>query len=1007
MKKKIAILALWGVTAVGVIAATAYANVYAHGWDRALAGYFGSIGAKEITSDELVAEQKALELNIVDEGGVLLQNKNSALPLAKGNKVSVFGQTAQMWMSKEKLNNTKDTVLLDSLESAGLEINGTLRKFYKQSKHTNWGTGANLGDGGIPGEWAVDEVPQSEYVDAVKNSYKDYSDAAIVVITRGGSEGGDLPRYMGRFGENDSTSYLELTQNEKDLLKSIKNAGVFKKTIVLLHTTNAMSMDFVNNEEYGIDSVLWISGTGQDGIEEVGKYFVEGGINPSGKNVDTYVYDNWSSPAMQNFGDYRFTKNGELIADTTTTASKGTYSYLNYGEGIYVGYKYYETRYADKVMGKANVGTYDYDNVVYAPFGYGGSYTSFEFSNFKVNSPDSNGDIDLEVKVTNTGKLAGKEVVQFYCSVPYTEGGIEKSFVSLIDFGKTESLKPNGSETIKVTVNVEDLASYDSKDNQAYVLDSGKYYFTAAGDAHEATNNILASMGYSTSNGMTSNGNADLVTNLSLEKTIYKKAASGKDYSNLFEECELDDATYLSRSNWQVLDSFSKENGTSGIAYATSSKTGQSNTTNTDKLVYTHEIRDEDLKKLQDTSWGGSGNPKAIDDSSYPDITFGKSGDLTCKSMVGTPYSSEKWMDLVQQMSLNEAKDLFGRSGWGNDAVNSVGKPKCVYLDGPQGMIDYISGGKGYQFTDENMLGATWNKDLAYQEGDLIGREFAMKGASVWWSPAMNIHRTAFSGRNFEYFSEDGVHTAMMGLQETIACSKNGVVPSLKHFFLNDQETNRGANGRLATFATEQAMREIFAKPFEKCVVDGGASGVMATMSRIGWTQSPLSYPAMTGLLRDEWGFEGAVITDAQSFTPKEAEEALAAGCDMVDVTTATTFLDSTLSSKGGKYMLACAVKNILYITVNSIAVTTTVNGGFPVYILLLIVLDVLVGVTLCYGTVEILVKLNPNQAILSKKGKWIMRGVVWGLLAAFLVYILVMFFSTWLWDLMFAMQTM
>lgn len=384
-RKKVVTLSVWAVIAAVIMAGSIFLTWYATTWDRALSGYFGHIGGDDVSTEDIVDMQKECALEMVDEGGVLLKNDNGALPLSKGNKVSVFGQTSQMWMTRNDIKSSKDTLFLESLESAGLTINPELRKFYKQSSHTEWGVGANAGDGGIAGTWEIDEVPQNEYTESVKNSYSQYSDAAVVVFSRSSSEGGDLPRQMGRFGGSDSESYLELTGNEKDLLAAIKDSGAFKKTIVVLHTGNPMQMDFADEEKYGVDSVLWIAGTGQDGIEELGKYFT-GEVNPSGKNVDTYVYDNFSSPAMQNFGDYRFTLNGELIKATTSTVG-GTYSYINYGESVYMGYRYYETRYEDAVMNAAGAGEYDYSKTVFAPFGYGLSYTDFEWSGFTVSAP--------------------------------------------------------------------------------------------------------------------------------------------------------------------------------------------------------------------------------------------------------------------------------------------------------------------------------------------------------------------------------------------------------------------------------------------------------------------------------------------------------------------------------------------------------------------------------------------------------------------------------------------
>lgn len=622
--------------------------------------------------------------------------------------------------------------------------------------------------------------------------------------------------------------------------------------------------------------------------------------------------------------------------------------------------------------------------------------------------------------VKNTGGVAGKDVVQIYYQSPYTDydrqNGVEKAAVNLIEFGKTALLKPGEIETLKFEININDMSSYDSKVARTYILEAGDYYITAASDAHAAANNILAAKGYTSADGMTEDGNSDFAYKYVLSETgLNDKSSTGYTVTNQFDFATLSDATYLSRNNWSVMDGWNKDTWLGGLAYADGTENlGTNNksdfysaTTDTNGRVGVHAASPEVYKGLTSDGWDYSGIPVSINDGSWKKVGFGsKSTSYTLEDMVGVDYDDEKWDDIVNQISLEEQKDLVGRAGWGTAAVNSVGKPETYYLDGPQGMQDYISGGKGYAFPVQVVLGASWNKELAAKLGNMISKEFALKGASIWWSPAMNLHRTPFSGRNFEYFSEDGVHSGLMGLEEVNAAQENGVNVQLKHFFLNDQETNRGVNGRVATFATEQAMREMYLKPFQICVEEGDARGVMSTMCRIGTILMPCSYAVNTEVLRNEWGMKGAVITDAQSVTANEMEQALAAGCDMICSTSAATFTDLSLSSAGGRYMIHNAVKNNLYLTVNSIAVGTDFSKGFPVYILMLIALNVVVVVYLAYGTVEILLKQNPGQKILSKKGKWIMRGILWGIAAVLIVYLLIMFFTTWLDALIFAFQT-
>ena len=990
-------LSIWCIVVAALIVLNVFATGYAMTWERALTSYFGTVGGQKgsgveitMTEEELLAAQKELELQIVSEGTVLLKNDNSALPLQKGSKVSVFGQTAQIWMTKEKITGTKDTVFLDSLKEAGLEINGELRKFYKQSKHTAWGIGANLGNGGIAGTWAIDEVPQSEYTDAVKASYKDYSDAAIVVLSRGGSEGGDLPRNMGRFGGDESKGYMELTTEERDLLTEV--TANFDKVIVVLHTTNAMQMDFM--QDYDIDAVLWVSGTGKDGVEVLGK-LLTGEINPSGKNVDTYVYDNFSAPAMQNFGDFRFTKDGALI-DSTTSGVGGTYSYQNYAEGIYVGYKYYETRYEDALLGQGNAGDYNYGKTVFAPFGFGLSYTTFDWTDFT--STEADGKITVSVKITNTGSLAGKEVAELYYQAPYTQydidNRVEKASVNLADFAKTKLLQPGESETVTLTLDAADMKSYDTFGNGTYILEAGDYYLTLAPDAHSAINNILAAKGQAT------DGNAALVSKHTESETkLLDTAVTGAKIENQFAHAYLADAVYLSRADWSVMDN-------DGLRYATGTMAGKSETTDENGTVYTHEIPENIYAALMTENWAAAGAPLDRDDASFAAVTYGAKNGLTLADAAGLDYDDPQWDKLLDQLSQDETMMLVGQAGWGSGPVDSIGKPETYFMDGPQGMIDYVSGGEGYQFTDENLLGATWNKELAYEFGRLVSTEFAMKGASNWWAPAVNLHRTAYSARNFEYYAEDAVMNGLMATETVRAAKTNGINPTLKHFAFNDQDTNRGANGRLGTYGTEQTLREIYLKAFEMPVELADANSIMSSMGRVGSRICPGDYALNTAVLRNEWGFHGAIITDAQSLNPNEAEQALAAGCDMVCSMAQTVYNADTLASNGGQVKLRTAAKNQLYLAANSIAVGMGGSAGFPVWRLLLIGLYVLEALFVAYGTMEVLLGCYPEQKKLSKKAVRIIRIIVWAIALALLGYLVFMLITEWGPALAFALQT-
>lgn len=1027
-KKRTAVLSCWGVCALALLATFSYLTYYATTWKSVLGPYLGFIGSSAIDNSNIVGEEKAALKQIVDEGVVLLANKNNALPFAKGNKVTVFGQTSDQWLDKEHISNNRDTRFYDGLSAAGLEVNPKTGKFYKRTPNSNWGAGPTMGAGYEAGNWTIDEPAPTDYggTNAITAAnYVDYGDAAVVVFSRSSGEGGDLPRYMGRYGGSDQESYLELSSNEKALLAAIKDSGAFKHTVVILHTNNAMQADFMSQalsgKDYGVDALLWVPGTGvgeesdtsDDGVNEIGK-ILTGEVNPSGHTSDTWTYDIWSHPSLQNFGDNRFLdEKGNLLADTLSACKNnggtngGNFSYLNYAEGIYVGYKYFETRYEDKVLGNANLGNYDYSSTVAYPFGHGLSYTSFEWSDFRASSLGQDGQISLKLTVTNKGTLAGKEVVGFYGQAPYTSGGTEKAAVNLLQFAKSSLLEPGASETLEVEINQSDLKSYDAKGEKTYVLDSGEYYLTAARDAHEATNNILSKKGKGVSDGMDVAGDVRFVQDYTWGKKILNtSAATGNTITNRFDDAKLSDATYLSRANWAILDSFDPMTGLGGIAYASASIAGKSLVMDQAGNIRVHQASPAVISGLTSEGFAASGIGKAMDDASWPEAKYSSNEtSLKLADMVNVPYKDARWDKLTNQMSQEEQKSIAGQAAYGNIAIASVGKPETHYCDGPQGVINYVTKANGFQFAAEEMLGLTWNKTLAHNEGDLIARENSLSGISAWWGPAVNNHRTPFGGRNFEYFSEDGVFAGLMGAEEVKASEYQGVNVQVKHFFMNDQETNRNANGRCAVFSEEQSLREIYAKPFEICIVEGKANGVMSGMNRLGTIQCPTSYAAMTGLLREEWGSEGANITDSQLLTVPEADQMIAAGCDMSDTPSKLSWSDDFLASKGGQYQLHVAAKNILFATVNSLAITTTFVQGFPIYVIYLIVMDVLLVLYLAYGSVEVLCSAYPEQRILSKKGRWIMRGVVWAIMAAELVFILVLFFTKLLPDLTFALQ--
>ena len=738
-------------------------------------------------------------------------------------------------------------------------MNSELRKFYKTSSHTNWGTADPKGDGTDPGTWTIDEVPQSEYTDTVKNSYKDYNDAAIVVFSRSCGEGADLPRSMDRFGGGQE-SYLELSKDEKDLLAAVKSAG-FKKTIVILHSANPFQMDFLK-DDYGIDSILWVAGTGAgDGGIKALCEILAGDISPSGKLVDTFCYDNFSSPAMQNFGDFRYVdESGNLTG----------YSYLNYAESIYVGYKYYETRYHDQILGlhdatgesgvfNSRNNRWNYADEVSYPFGYGTSYATFSQTLDSLEWNRETHEVTATVTVKNEGypensNYSGKSktAIQLYVSLPWKEGQAEKSAIQLLDFGKSDLLSAGESKTYTLTADDYLFATYDKESANGadpekkgcYVFDEGDYYFTIGKDAHDALNNVLAAkdsgLELTDPFGDIVKGNADNVEKITLsekdDKTYATSRETGEVVSNQLEDIDInyfyddDPVTYLTRADWNTFP------------------------INYDGL----EMTDEIASQLEDDEY-----VKPADAPSYDSFTQGAPVTMTLVEMRDVPYEDEKWDKFIDQLSIQDMSNMIGES-FGQPAIKDIGKNENKNSDGPAGPQ---SGYKGQTVSgtptvrvNEVVAASTFNKDLLASRGSFIAEDCLFGGTTQLWCPGLNIHRTPFSGRNFEYFSEDSIMSYLCSIPQVSAMQAKGCNAAPKHFAGNDQETNRSG---LAIYADEQAYRQGPLKGFEGAFTKGGALGTMMSCSRIGNRVHYYDYATNVQILRNEWGFKGITITDS------------------------------------------------------------------------------------------------------------------------------------------------
>lgn len=788
---------------------------------------------------ERIERGYALAKQVEAEGAALLTNENKALPLAEGAKISLFstssvnvvyGGTGSANVDASKANDLKD-----ACELAGLSVNNTLWDFYK----TGAGASYVREDGGLSGGFAtIAEVPWNVYTNDVLASVEEYNDAAVVVLSRVGGEGADC--------EYDTINYLALDEQEKSMLaglKELKDAGKLEKIIVLLNTSNPLQVDFLQENEYGVDATLWIGGVGIAGLDAVGE-ILAGKVNPSGSLVDTYCYDNYSSPSMMNFTPITYAGyEAGMIPENAST-------YMIYQEGIYVGYKYYETRYEDYVTESGNAGTYAYGEDVAFPFGYGLSYTEFEYSDMTMSYDAENTTYTFEVKVTNTGDMAGKETVQIYVSSPYTQydidNKVEKSAVSFVGFEKTDVLEPGASEVVTIEVDGDYVASYDAYGAGTYILDAGDYYFTAATDAHDAANNVLAAKGYTPANTngrMDQDGNAELVTtwnNPKLDTTTYAVSDNGTEIvnqlsnsdPNLNEGVE-ETVTFVTRNDWE----------------------GTLPTEEALVLTLTDYLKDA----LQDIQYD------AADYESVEMPTLGAKNGLKLVDMIGLDYDDPKWDTLLDQLTFDEMVSLIGDAFHWTMPVKSVEAPGTRDENGPQGLTVTLFGAglnvETTALTSEDVLAATFNKELVYDMGDIVGEDCLAANVAILYGPGANTHRTPYGGRNFEYYSEDGVLASEIGRAEVAGIQENGVHVVIKHFALNDCEQDRIG---LGVWLTEQSAREIYLRAFQGALESSQANGngVMMAYTRWGTQWSGANAGLIKGIMNGEWGCNGLQITD-------------------------------------------------------------------------------------------------------------------------------------------------
>ena len=868
---------------------------------------------QSLTVEQAADQSRAMAQELVQEGAVLLKDQNNALPLAEGTAVNLFGYGSVDPIYGGSGSGASDTSsnidLVTGLTNAGLTVNQELVDFYKKS-----GVSRAAQKGFEGSNFTPAEVPAAQYTNTLLQNAKAFSDVAIVTISRVGGEGGDLPQDMYAAGyskTDDGRHYLELTQDEEDLLALIKAQG-FGKVIVLINSSNAMELGFL--EDDSIDAALWIGSLGSTGFNAVGE-ILSGKVNPSGRLSDTYAYDLTTAPAYWNAGDF--------------TYANLKHHYVEYAEGIYVGYRFYETRYVDNTTGVCDEAAYA--KAVQYPFGYGLSYTTFEQSIADYKTTDSA--IEMTVEVKNTGAVAGKDVVQVYYTAPYTIGGIEKSHVVLAGFAKTGLLQPGASEKVTVTFAPEDMASYDETGAKAYVLEAGTYQIKLMRNAHE----VIDQREYEVPATITYSGDNARSTDLVAATNEFEDVAQGQIKQ------------YVSRADWEGTLPTTRTDG----------KTASAETVAAKENTPVYENNDSDQP-----------------------ITIADHG-LTLEDMTGLDYDDPKWNDLLEQLSVDDMTNMISNGGWSTPEVASVGKPATNDLDGPAGINSLVSSLKGVSFPSEVIVGSSWNTDLAQRFGTAFGAEAAANHVVGLYAPGMNIHRTPFSGRNFEYYSEDGLLSGKMGAAMVQGVGSQGVYTYIKHFALNDQESNRLS---ISVWANEQSIREIYLKPFELSVKEGGTTAVMSSYSRLGNTWAGASKALLTDVLRNEWGFHGMVVTDSAMGNTSwmDINLALRAGGDMM-LCLMGVKLDS--SSNTAQQAMRRACHNILYTQANSIAIAAAVDNT-PYWLILLAIVDSI----LLIAIVLLILKRIPAG---KKLGKGAKAGICVGIAAVVALVFWAMFFRS------------
>lgn len=871
---------------------------------------FGDTGA---ISPETAANSRRIVEEVSGEGIIMLKNDDGALPLSDVTNLNVFGWTSTNPVYGGTGSGSVDVStavdLLSGLSNAGFNLNTELSDFYRAYRSDRPAITISRGQ-----DWTLPEPPVSSYSQSMIDNAKAFSDTAVIVIGRSGGEGADLPHDMGAViagtynqgtkytnalytnnGDYDDfgpgSTYLELSQTEKDLVDMVTSN--FDNVVIVYNGANPLEMGWV--EEYDqIKSLIVCPGVGATGFNALGR-ILSGDINPSGKTTDTWVYDLTATPYYHNIGHFAY----DNVEEVTTAAkaawerADGIVSFVNYVEGIYVGYRFYETAAAE--------GLIDYDEVVQYPFGYGLSYTTFEKSMGELR--EHGGNISIDVTVTNTGAVSGKDVVEIYYNPPYTNGGIEKASANLVAFAKTSLLEPGESETLTLTFRVQDMASYDELGYGCYVLEEGDYIISLNNDSHD----IVASEVYTVANEIIYDEDnpreGDLIAAV-----------------NQFEDAR-GEIEYLSRAD-----------GFANYSTATAAPSSYS------------------LPEGLEVTGNGTYDVYAYNNPSDVMPVTGADNDLVLYDLRGKSYDDPMWEDLLDQLSVDDMVEMIGYGGYGSPEIASVDKLRALDADGPAGINARVSATsdstRGLGYPSEIVIASTWNTDMAKLAAEGLGAEARDLGVDGWYAPSMNMHRSAFAGRNFEYYSEDPVLSAAMAEAECEGIYEYDIYPFIKHFALNDQETNR--NALLCTWAGEQAIREIYLKPFEVCIKSAGDNTitVMSSYNYIGTTWAA-AYPQLQNtVLREEWGHRGMVLSDYfGNYGYMDADKAIRGGTDMMLATAGNDAILTDTTSATSVIAMRQAAKNILYTMVNSYTYENYEGRSVSGWIMTFYIIDAVIAV--------------------------------------------------------------